>query len=85
MKTATVIGAGPAEHPESGKDLMKVTVAAAYAIDGETCLSTDVWCERDMPEPKFGEVLSWGSSHVWLRGARYDKIEYDSPTNAPLH
>lgn len=85
MITSTVIGAGLAEHPESGKALMKVTVDHVYAQGGQTYGSTDIWGPANMPEPQFGESIQWGSSHIWFRGIRYIKSEYDSNPADPLH
>ena len=85
MQTSTVIGAGLARHPESNENRMKVTVDHPYAQGGQTYGSTDIWGPATMPEPQFGESIQWGSRHIWFRGVRYAKPEYDSNPADSLH
>lgn len=84
IERATVIQCGPASHPESGADLMRITVSKPWASGGTTYPSTDIWAARDCPELAFGETVQWGSRYVWARGVRYDKPEFDSDPNAVL-
>lgn len=64
---------------------MLVTVEYPWATGGETYPSTYVWAAADMPEPANGDTLQWDGSHVWYKGVRYAKPEYDSNPSAPLH
>lgn len=85
MRSAHVIDAGYAEHPESGASLLRVTVDQPYESGGLRCSTTDLWADRAAPQPATGEPIGWDRRHVWIRGVRYRKPEYDSPTAAPLH
>jgi DUF1365 family protein len=85
MKTANVISAGPEEHPESGADLMRILVNRPWAVAGERWPATELWAQRDMPEPVTGEAIEWDHRHVWLRGVRYEKPEDDRNPSASLH
>jgi hypothetical protein len=85
VSSARVVVAGCTTHPESGASLLRVTVDQPYESGGLRCSTTDVWADRAAPQPATGEPIEWDHWHVWIRGVRYRKREYDSPTNMPLH
>jgi hypothetical protein len=78
VNTATVIQAGYAEHPESGKDLLRITVDHEYAVGGETNPTTWLWVDRRAPVPRDGEQVRWDGHHAWIEGHIWPKVEYDS-------
>jgi hypothetical protein len=85
VNRASVVVAGHANHPESNAPLLRVTVDRPYQSGGLRCSTTDLWADRSAPQPATGETVEWDHRHVWIRGVRYRKPEYDSPTNMPLH
>lgn len=85
MNTAKVLQAGISSHPESGKSLLRITVAYPYAVGGETSPTTWLWADEQAPIPRDGETASWDSGHVWIDGRAWRKREYDSNPTAPLH
>lgn len=85
MQTANVIGAGPAQHPESGADLMRIVVDRPWAVAGERWPATELRVQRDMPEPATGEQIEWDHRHIWLRGVQYEKPEDDRKPAWSLH
>lgn len=85
VNRASVVVAGYTTHPESGASLLRVTVDQPYESGGLRCSTTDLWSSPVAPEPQTGEVVGWDASHVCIRGVRYRKREYDSPTNMPQH
>lgn len=84
MQSASVISAGLATHPQSDKRRLRVTVDREYAVAGEHYPTTDVWVEESAPVPAFGDVIQWGTHHVWIHGQRFRKAEYDSRSDKPL-
>lgn len=85
MNEARVIGAGLAEHPESGKRLLRVTVDKEWAVAGETYPYTYIWAHPQMPLPRTGDPIEWDLHHVYFDGRTWPKPEYDSNPGAPLH
>lgn len=78
MPTATVIQAGYAEHPESGKRLVRITVDYPYAVGGETSPTTVIWVDHRAPVPSYGDVIRWDGHHAVIDGYIWPKPEYDS-------
>lgn len=85
MHQATVITSGIEEHPESGRSLLKLMVAWPYKQAGQECSTTDLWVDHHAPIPAFGDTVEWSSHQVIIAGRAWKKVEYDSPSNEPLH
>ncbi len=84
MNHATVLQADHVEHPESGRELVRITVSKEWASGGVTYPSTDIWAEIACPIPEDGETVEWDGHHVWVRGACWRKREYDSDPGKAL-
>lgn len=63
---------------------MRILVDRFWAVAGKHWPITELWAERDMPEPVTGEPVQWGDRHIRLRGVRYRKPEYERNPGAPL-
>lgn len=78
LAAARVFQAAYACHPESKRDLLRITVDQAYASGGVTGHATDLWCERDAPIPVRDETVEWDHKHVLIGDKPYKKLENDS-------
>ena len=81
---ARVVSGGLASHPESGAELMRILVDHPFEDGGEGAPETELWAERDCPEPATGEDIAWNHRHVVLRNVAWRKVENDRNPYTPF-
>lgn len=86
MNHGTIVQAAQAEHPESGRDLLRLTVDQPYDVGGQSYPYTDIWGPLSIdPRPEYGYPVSWDHHSIWLGAKVYKKVENDSRPDEELH
>lgn len=84
MNTAKVVSTGRVSIPESGREALQIITDKPWTVGGQIGPWTGIYVPPDTPPPATGDVVSWGTSVVWICGAMVRKLDYDfNPSEQP--